>query len=43
MDKKTFEQKDKSVWEWDETVEVTKAIQNYYNLVKQNASKATNR
>lgn len=42
MTKKTYTQKDGTIWEWEETVETSKELKNYYKLVKQNAGKATN-
>lgn len=42
MSVRTYTQKDGTVWEWNETPEVLKAIETYYKLVSQNARKETN-
>lgn len=39
---RTYTQKDGTIWEWEETPEVTKEIQNYWKVVKQNESQTTN-
>lgn len=41
MATRTYTQKDGTVWEWEETVESTKALETYYKLVNQNG-KGTN-
>ena len=42
MTQRTYTQKDGTIWEWEETPEVAKEIQNYLNVVKQNESQTTN-
>jgi hypothetical protein len=42
MTQRTYTQKDGTIWEWEETPEVAKEIQNYWNVVKQNESQTTN-
>lgn len=33
---KTHTQKDGTIWEWEETPELLKALEDYRNIVKQN-------
>ena len=42
MAQRTYTQKDGTIWEWDETPEVVKEIQNYWKVVKQNESETPN-
>lgn len=42
MATRTYESKNGEIWTWDETPEVLKAIENYWNLVKSNEHKTTN-
>lgn len=39
MTKKTYTQKDNTVWEWEETKEFVEALKNYFNIVNQNKQK----
>lgn len=42
MTKRTYTQKDNTIWEWEETKESSEALQNYWNLVKKNEQQTTN-
>ena len=41
MATRTFENKNGDTWTWEETQEVAQAIQNYWNVVKENEQKTT--
>lgn len=41
MTTRTYESKNGEIWTWEETPEVVKAIENYWNMVKSNEQKTT--
>ena len=42
MTQRTYTQKDGTIWEWEETPEVAKEIQNYWKVVKENSNNQDN-
>jgi hypothetical protein len=42
MTKRTYTQKDGTIWEWEETQESAKALETYWKTIKENESKSTN-
>jgi len=41
MAKRTYTQKDNTVWEWEETKESAKALEEFWKIVKENEQQTT--